>query len=205
MNNLNLLIIQNKIQDSILTLSITILLVLISQIYKKSLFASILLFISLLSLVNLLPIYRDNSLVQMVRGGVSDVSITSGIVLLLVAVRLVSHRSLHGILSLYEQLTILLVGALLYISALGFIKFDIYNLGYLYNIPELVIFFGLILLMLMQRGRLGYIWLIVFIAYYFKLLESHNLWDYLFDPILWIAILLNLFFKLRYYIKGAFR
>ena len=84
MNNLNLLIIQNKIQDSILTLSITILLVLISQIYKKSLFASILLFISLLSLVNLLPIYRDNSLVQMVRGVFSDVIFTCGIVLILV-------------------------------------------------------------------------------------------------------------------------
>ncbi len=192
LTNLNLLIFQDKLQDGIMTLFISVAIVFMSQIYKKSFFATLILFISLLSLVNLIPLNRGSSLVQLIHGAIGDVSISSGTLLIVMIYKLLANKRRYYILSMAELSLIIIIGTVLYLSAFGFIDFDLYNYGYIENYYILFVFSCSILLLLLFNLSLGYIWLISFIAYYFKLLESHNFWDYLLDPVLWMVVIGNL-------------
>lgn len=188
-SNNELLLVQDLLQDSILTLSLAVLIIILSQVYKKSFFATLIFFVALLSLVNLVPIYRGSSLVQLVRGGIGDVSIASGVLLIMLVYRLFGMRNSLELFTFVERLLVVILGGVLYLSAFGFISLDVYSYGYIESITCLSVFVAIIFVLLILNLTLGYIWLIAFIGYYFHLLESHNLCDYLFDPIFWMVML----------------
>ena len=56
----------------------------------------------------------------------------------------------------------------------------------------MLLFFSAVILFLILFNRiLGYVWLLALIGFYFKLQSSNNLWDYLYDPLLWLVLLTN--------------
>ena len=56
----------------------------------------------------------------------------------------------------------------------------------------MLLFFSAVILFLILFNRiLGYVWLFALIGFYFKLQSSNNLWDYLYDPLLWLVLLTN--------------
>ena len=80
---------------------------------------------------------------------------------------------------------------LLYPFALGLTRFDSYSLGYS-NLWLLVVIFIIALFCWLRK----YYFLAVaitaaVIAFTLKLLESHNLWDYLIDPLFFVAVILT--------------
>ncbi len=182
-------------QLGIYSLAIAILITYISTLPKKSLFASSLLFLTILLLINLVPIHRGSSLVEILRGVIGDVSTASGCLLIFIIVEQFNfNESKTKILSLYETIFLCLLGLLLYLSTFGFISFDLYHLGYLS--PNMLLFFAVIIfLLILSNRRLGYIWLFAIISFYFKLQSSNNLWDYLYDPILWLSLTTDLLSK----------
>ncbi|RTK96402.1 MAG: hypothetical protein EKK64_04145 [Neisseriaceae bacterium] len=188
-SNNELLLVQDLLQDSILTLSLAVLIIILSQVYKKSFFVTLIFFVALLSLVNLVPIYRGSSLVQFVRGGIGDVSVASGVLLIMLVYRLFGMRNSLELFTFFERLLVVVLGGVLYLSAFGFISLDVYSFGYIENAFSLSAFVAIIFVLLILNLTLGYVWLIAFIGYYFHLLESHNLWDYMFDPIFWMVML----------------
>ena len=103
----------------------------------------------------------------------------------LIAYWILQSNMYHSIVNPY-----VLLGTFLYLSTFGFINFDIYNLGYLSSIM-LLVFSGLILFLIIANRRLGYVWLLALVAFYFKLQSSNNFWDYLYDPLLWLVLLVD--------------
>ncbi|MEN9657867.1 MAG: hypothetical protein RL571_1332 [Pseudomonadota bacterium] len=82
---------------------------------------------------------------------------------------------------------LLLSGLVLYASALGFIAYDIYALGYA---PQIILIWCAISLSLaLQQGHraLAYAWLAALALYPLGVLESRNLWDAMLDPIAMIV------------------
>ncbi|WP_293933529.1 hypothetical protein [Iodobacter sp.] len=78
---------------------------------------------------------------------------------------------------------LLLSGLALYASALGFIAYDIYALGYA---PQVILIWCAISLGLAwQQGHraLAYAWLAALALYPLGILESRNLWDAMLDPV----------------------
>jgi hypothetical protein len=131
------------------------------------------------------PVYNNFSLVKICRGELGDLSLTSLIVL--------AHFQLQKIYPCGDLKTVSLsfawllgiAGLLLYLSTLGIIPVDLYSWGYF---PRLLLgLFILAELMLWWSSKLNaWFWLIALIAFLLKLQSSSNLWDYLFDPILWL-------------------
>jgi hypothetical protein len=77
-------------------------------------------------------------------------------------------------------------GGLLYPMALGLGSFDPYELGY--GSPCLfMITLSITLLLLLMRNGFGVVLVASILAYNLGLLESHNLWDYLLDPVFVLA------------------
>jgi hypothetical protein len=82
---------------------------------------------------------------------------------------------------------LLLSGLVLYASALGFIAYDIYALGYA---PQVILIWCAISLGLAwQQGHraLAHAWLAALALYPLGVLESRNLWDAMLDPIAMIV------------------
>lgn len=78
-----------------------------------------------------------------------------------------------------------LTGIGLYPSALGWGRFDIYTLGW--NFSPLTIAVGALAIGLIWRGhRFSLVLLGALLAWQLGLMESHNLWDYLVDPVLFL-------------------
>ncbi|MDD3267512.1 MAG: hypothetical protein PHC75_10090 [Burkholderiales bacterium] len=185
-------IIQNSIQEIFITISVTLIVLYTSGVYKKSLFFSIMIFLTISLISNIVPIHRENSLVEIVRGAIGDVSITSGMLLTCMLYKTIKEIITNKeknipLLSNIGLIIIFIIGATLYLSTFGFIHYDIYKLGYLS--PSMLIIFSLITLTLILLNRqIGYIWLIAMISLLFHLQSSNNLWDYLIDPIQWITI-----------------
>jgi hypothetical protein len=78
------------------------------------------------------------------------------------------------------------IGMILYPTALGLSKWDLYRFGYntTFLLPPLLI---AVLMMWFSGGRIAaMIVLIAIIAHNFRLFESNNLWDYLIDPFITI-------------------
>lgn len=179
------------IQLSIYSLAVALLIVYISTLPKRSLFFSILLFVLSLLGSNLIPIYRGSSIVELLRGAIGDVSIASGTLMIFIIINQFDFsESKTAILCGWEKLGLAFLGVFLYLSTFGFINFDIYNLGYLS--PVMLLCFSVVVLFLIIFNRcLGYIWLLAMIAFYFKLQYSNNLWDYIYDPLLWLVLLID--------------
>ena len=156
-----------------------------------------------------LPIYHSLSLVEIMRGMFGDLSITT---LLILSIRLIQcthaqeQQKCHpGVgrdpsLVYQEQKTfqtvfgilIICLGSLLYLSTLGIIGFDIYALGYYPNIYVLLGIIAIEVFLWHFSRTCAWIWIVAIGAYYFKLQASINLWDYLFDPVLWLYCLWRL-------------
>ena len=93
-------------------------------------------------------------------------------------------------LVLLRRLT-LAAAILLYPFALGLTRFDSYSLGYS-NLWLLVVIFIITLFCWLRKYYfLAVIITAAVIAFTLQLLESHNLWDYLLDPLLIVAVILT--------------
>lgn len=179
------------IQLSIYSLAVALLIVYLSSLPKRSLFFSGLLFVLTLLGSNIIPVYRGSSVVELLRGAIGDVSITSGALMIFIIINQFDFSdSKTVVLCNVEKFGLVLLGTFLYLSTFGFINFDIYNLGYLSSIM-LLVFSGLILFLIIANRRLGYVWLLALVAFYFKLQSSNNFWDYLYDPLLWLVLLVD--------------
>ena len=184
------------IQQTIYSLAIALFLVYITTLPRRSLFFSSILFISLLLGINLISLYHGSSLIEIIRGMVGDVSIASGIFLLLIIANQFNFKdNKKPLLSLSEKITLVVSGLLLYLSTFGFIGFDIYHLGYL-SPWTIITASALIFILIIFNRHLGYIWLLSIAGFYFCLQSSNNLWDYLFDPVLWLILVVNLVGKI---------
>ncbi|MEN9947154.1 MAG: hypothetical protein RLZZ293_1540 [Pseudomonadota bacterium] len=179
------------IQQIIYSLAVALLLVYLSRLPKHSLFFSSLLFCSLLLAINLIPLYRGSSLVEILRGAIGDVSIASGCIMLAIIAKQFDFREIKPrLFAPLEKNGLIIVGSLLYLSTFSFISFDIYALGYVSQ--KLLIGVIIITFLLIAYDRvLGYIWFLTLVAYYFHLQASNNLWDYIYDPVLWLVLLID--------------
>lgn len=147
----------------------------------------ILLFVSLY-----LSVYNGFTLVQLFRGMFGDLSITTLFILFfwlrnftfIGKCRAIDHKF---------ALIVTLSGSILYLSTFGFISFDLYDLGYFPNGLFLITFIAFELYLWRYNRRYAYFWLISLVAFYFKLENSNNFWDYLFDPVLWVICLIRVF------------
>jgi hypothetical protein len=83
----------------------------------------------------------------------------------------------------------------LYPLALGWGNYDPYEWGWRFS-PLFVASAGLTGVLLWKRNRFGLVLLLAILAYHLRLLESSNYWDYLLDPVYWVASLLALGWRL---------
>lgn len=186
------------IQQVIYSIALGLLLVDLSRLPRYSLFFSSLLFVLLVIGVNLIPIYHGSSLVELLRGAVGDVSIASGGLLLLIIVNQFNFSDRRKrVLSFFEKALLIVTGFVLYLSTFGFIGFDIYRLGYLSS--RIPLYFSVVLMILIFcNRRLGYVWLLAWLGFYYQLQYSNNLWDYLYDPVLWAVLIIDFIYHLVY-------
>jgi hypothetical protein len=129
------------------------------------------------------------SIFYFVRGLIGDFSLTTSALLFINFLRLSFyhwHNEAPSLLNRSENVMIFLMGLALYSSSLGFMKFDLYSLGYA-SLSILLLFAFSIFLFIIKNKILGYVWLFALIGFYFQLQHSNNLWDYLIDPILWMS------------------
>ena len=179
------------IQQIIYSLALAILLVALSRVPRISLFLSALLFLLILLGENLLPLWRGSSLVELARGVVGDLSTASGGLLFLIILNQFDFSETKSpVLNQLEKIALLLMGLLLYLATFGFISYDIYHLGYLSKWMLFSLTIAALVMILCER-RLGYVCLVVLAGFYFHLQASHNLWDYLLDPVLWLVLVVD--------------
>ena len=135
------------------------------------------------------PIFKGCTLAQIMRGVFGDLSITSSLVLMFWIVAKLFSVPIVNPLNKGVALVIFVLGCFLYASSLGFIGFDIYSYGYLVNSPMLVLLiYFVVQLILWQINKIfAFIWLVTIICFVFKCQDSINLWDYLFDSVLWLV------------------
>lgn len=159
-------------------------------------FANIIILISISILSNLTFFQHNFSLTQMTYSLIGNISISSFCYLIFATIATLTlclkskifRLSTDVILSSHHWLAmsmIFLIGLILYLSTLGFIRFDFYSYGF-HNSYLLIIVVMLSLLMILQDIMLGYVWTLALISYLFHLLPTNNLWDYLLDPLLWL-------------------
>ena len=188
------------IQRIIYSLAIALLLVYSLGLPIRSLFFSSLVFCLLILGENFIPLYRTSSLVELLRGATGDVSIASGALMLsIIANQFDFSGSRRAVLSRYERLFLLFIGCILYLSTFSFISFDVYHLGYL-SLPMLLLTAAIIFILIIYNRRMGYVWLLALLGFYFRLQSSNNLWDYLYDPILWLVLIADTILWLNYLI-----
>jgi hypothetical protein len=124
-----------------------------------------------------------------VRGIGGELSITTLLLLASAAVALGGGPKLHDRRELQTLAAFVLAGAaFLYPMALGLTSFDPYALGYPDRIRGFLFGLAPVAVFAWLRGRILLVLAIVLAlaAFRFELLESRNLWDYLFDP--WLAL-----------------
>lgn len=194
-------LLQNLIQQITYSLATSILLLYLTTLPKRSIFFSAMTFMTLLLLVNV-PISKGSSLVEILRGGVGDVSITSlALMILLLRKTFEPEQSTFRILQSWEKSVLVIVGLILYTSTFGFIQIDVYHFGYISE-QMIAIFSLIVFVLIILNRRIGYVWLIAYVSFYFHLQQSNNLWDYLYDPILWLILFSEMILKLSSYNSG---
>jgi hypothetical protein len=82
-------------------------------------------------------------------------------------------------------------GLLLYPFALGVSRIDPYEWGWSAS-PLFMVVGVLTAWLIWRRNRFGVLVLVAVMAFHLQLLESSNYWDYLIDPIYWLASLVVL-------------
>jgi hypothetical protein len=140
-----------------------------------------------------IPIYHSLNICQILYGIFSEPSVTSAIIggLLILrnlfAVDLPFDRHIK-----YFMLIVVVLSILLYLSVCGVINYDIYGLGYNITIDKLLCLLIILGLVWYYNPIYSLVWFIAIIAFACNMQNSHNLWDYLFDPILAIASMFKL-------------
>lgn len=163
---------------------------------------NIFLSIFILLLVNFVPVFHGVSFIAFLNGCFADLSIMFIGVLtyILFAELLYNNSCVDKLFFPFVLITISLFGLILYLSATGLIKYDIYALGY--NNSYFLLGFALLAIVSFYFSRLfAIIWLLAGVAFYLKLQTSSNLWDYLFDPFLWLWCLILLAQKIILLLK----
>lgn len=124
-----------------------------------------------------------------VRGVCGDLSVTTILLLVSLAVAFVTGRRLHDSRELETLARFVLPAALfLYPMSLGLTSFDPYSLGYPDGVRSLLLALAPVAVFAAYRGRLLLLAAIglALAAHRFELLDSRNLWDYLLDP--WLSL-----------------
>jgi len=93
----------------------------------------------------------------------------------------------------YFYLAIFIIGALFYITSLGYGQFDPYGLTYESLVIPFTLLASLVLLAWKKQYGLAMLLLVPMIAYETGLLESNNIWDYILDPFLWVYATIRTF------------
>ena len=134
------------------------------------------------------PIYMGSPLFTIIKGVLGNISITTMCIFAMILIRYLTHRKLDILNIIDNKIMIIffLFGVLLYSSTLGFLSCDIYSLGFIPNIYTLIIFAMIFFIILQKNTPIAFYLLLGYISFYFKFLPTTNLWDYLFDPILWL-------------------
>lgn len=207
----NLFLSTNLISVTASVLFLTYLALALPFMNKANRIVRFLVVLFLVIFILFVPVYNGFNLIKICRGVFAHLSFTTMVILFLYNLRQVFSKSaiasasilhkkqkndvLNGFVPINLRFAIFLfiVGLVLYFSALDlFIKVDLYDLGYFPNgllvafiIAEMVIYFAI--------GRLyAWIWLGSLVLFYFRIAPSHNLWDYLFDPLLWLLAIFEI-------------
>lgn len=181
----------------------------LSRIFVHFSFSRRILLVTFISInVLFVPVFKGCSITMILRGVGGELSLTTSIILLILFIEKVLDTKLN--FTFFDPITssiIALLGVVLYISTFGLVSFDIYSYGYLANKPIITILGYILLQLLMWKcdKKLALIWLISLIGFKYNIQLSNNLWDYLFDPILWLISIFHLIKRLCYnYGRGYF-
>lgn len=149
--------------------------------------------------INDLDVFNKLNLVAVMNGAFSDLSITSIIIFASILCDNLRNTNIifSQIFSKSVSIIIFLLGIILYLSVIGVMKFDIYDLGY--EPTYLIVGFVLLEIFFLIFNKLfAVVWLCAIAGFYFNIQNSINFWDYLFDPFLWSVVCL--LFALKGYI-----
>jgi hypothetical protein len=162
--------------------------------------------ISLFFISSFITIF-DHSINIYFRGLLNDLSITTLILLSYYIIQPETYQKTqqHSEHS-FIFLLIAIIGLFFYPSALGLGIIDPYSWGFFYFNPtrlsHLIFLFIIISLIVYVWWKNYYLLLLILVfiilAYQFTLLESHNFWDYLFDPLLFIYALTLFFYRINH-------
>lgn len=177
---------------SLLLSAILLRLLLLFRVNKKLSYSLCILFF----MVSFIP-YAGYSINLYVRGLLNDLSISTLILLAYYFIQPVKDKTSLKQQSYPVFFTIVICGLFFYPTVLGYGPVDPYAWGYINNIHGLSgpVFFLLILFSLMlfafirNNSLLLFCLVMALLAYFSGLLESNNLWDYLFDPVIFIYAL----------------
>lgn len=159
-------------------------------ICKTNLFIRLFSLIFVIILVLYCPLYHQFTLIQLFKGIIGNLSVVSLCLLIILLMCIVFSNKLLNMSAIFNYhfaIILVILAGLIYLSTFDFIPFDLYSLGYFPNQVTLICF-GIIGFYFWYYARLyAWIWLIALISFYFKILPSNNLCDYLFDPLLWLV------------------
>jgi hypothetical protein len=134
----------------------------------------------------ILPVAGSNPW-KWINGAIGELSIMTMILLAGFIIRKLTGFSLTGFNTrLHIYLLIFIAGLLLFPATLGLTQFDPYSLGYRFELSLFLLVLSILYWILQQR-QLAIILLIIVAANETGILSSNNTWDYLIDPLLWIA------------------
>lgn len=153
----------------------------------KNRFIRLILLVVLVRVFYVVPVYHTFTLVEITRGIVGDLSISG--LFMMMALGITYFAGQKNKVQVFPKsvcIFLIIAGIALYVSTLGFIKFDLYSFGF-YPRPAILIGMFIIELLMWYFSRVfALIWLFALLAFYLKLQLSSNLWDYLLDPVLWL-------------------
>lgn len=152
------------------------------------------LFVIIFNLSEFVPVFKGCTIAEILLGQLGQLSISTMIILWLTLLTQKSlSRRIDSILNFPAQFIICILGIILYLGYFGFLELDIYHYGYFLDNPWAIGAFFMLQLYLWQYARrFSYIWLIALFAFVARLQASNNLWDYLFDAVLWFACVVSL-------------
>lgn len=141
--------------------------------------------------IRYMPIYEGMSIAYILRGMLSDLSITTMLLFATFLYGEIQRNNNCYKISNVIWFVIFITDLILCLSVFGCIPFDIYSSGYF---PKGLLIFYLIAQFLFWQLNKKFVlfWLLALIGYIFKVLPSPNLWDYLMDPVLWLISLFYL-------------
>lgn len=174
------------------TVLLTNIILFLPRVSKLSRWQKIFLSVVAIICIGYIPIYHGLSLAKIARGILGDLSISSMLLLTYILFKRIGDNKKIILMNPIFAGVVVCLGCILYLSVFGIIKLDVYRFGYF---PQYILVgFVLIELCLWHFSRIcAWLWIVALIAFYWQLQASANLWDYLFDPVLWFIAIFQLF------------